>query len=124
MKYLEEIESEKYIAVETYKKNGNIVRTPVWFTIKDNQIFVVTRDQTGKVKRLKNNTQVKIATCTIKGDIKGKWVSGIAEILDEGKTKDAVKRRDKKYGFFSKMARFLTKNKGELLAFSIKIRGL
>ena len=122
MKYLEEIESEKYISVETYRKNGDPVRTPVWFTIKDNQIFVVTRDQTGKVKRLKNNTQVKIAICTIKGEIKGKWVSGVAEILDDEKTKDAVKRRDKKYGFFSKMARFLTKSKGELLAFSIKIK--
>ena len=122
MKYLEEIESEKYISVETYRKNGDSVKTPVWFTIKDNQIFVVTRDQTGKVKRLKNNTQVKIATCTIKGVIKGKWISGTAEILDMEKTKEAVKRRDKKYGFFSKMARFLTKNKGELLAFSIKIK--
>lgn len=122
MKHLEEIEPEKYISVETYRKNGVPVRTPVWFTIKNNQIFVVTRDQTGKVKRLKNNTQVKIATCTIKGKIKGKWVSGDVEILDEEKTKDAVKRRDKKYGFFSKMARFLTKNKGELLAFSIKIK--
>ena len=122
MKILDEIESEKYISVETYRKNGDSVKTPVWFTIKDNQIFVVTRDQTGKVKRLKNNSQVKIATCTIKGDIKGKWISGTAEILDEEKTKDAVKRRDKKYGFFSKMARFLTKNKGELLAFSIKIK--
>ncbi len=122
MKYLEEIESEKYISVETYRKNGDSVKTPVWFTIKDNQIFVVTRDQTGKVKRLKNDTQVKIATCTIKGVIKGKWISGTAEILDMEKTKEAVKRRDKKYGFFSKMARFLTKNKGELLAFSIKIK--
>ncbi|AFS81184.1 pyridoxamine 5'-phosphate oxidase family protein [Candidatus Nitrosopumilus koreensis AR1] len=122
MKYLEEIESEKYISVETYKKNGTPVRTPVWFTIKDNQIFVVTRVQTGKVKRLKNNTQVKIATYTIKGDIKGKWFSGTVEILDAEKTKDAIKRRDKKYGFFSKMAKFLTKSKGELLAFSIKIK--
>ena len=122
MKILDEIQSEKYISVETYRKNGEAVKTPVWFTIKNNQIFVVTRDQTGKVKRLKNNTQVKIATCTIKGEIKGKWVSGIAEILDDEKTKEAVKRRDKKYGFFSKMARFLTKNKGELLAFSIKIK--
>ncbi len=122
MKFLEEIESEKYISVETYRKNGDPVKTPVWFTIKNNQIFVVTRDQTGKVKRLKNNTQVKIATCSIKGEIKGKWVSGVAEILDDEKTKDAIKRRDKKYGFFSKMARFLTKSKGELLAFTIKIK--
>ncbi|MBC8515920.1 MAG: PPOX class F420-dependent oxidoreductase [Nitrosopumilus sp.] len=121
MKNLDEIKSEKYISVETYKKDGTSVKTPVWFTIKDNLVYVVTRDQTGKVKRLKNNLNVKIATCNIKGKIKGKWDSGTVEILDEQETKEAVKRRDKKYGFFSKMARFLTKNKGELFAFSIKI---
>ncbi len=121
MKNLDDIKSEKYISVETFRKDGTSVKTPVWFTIKDNLIYVVTRDQTGKVKRLKNNNKVKIATCNIKGKISGKWFSGTVEILEEQETKDAVKRRDKKYGFFSKMARFLTKNKGELLAFSIKI---
>ena len=39
MKYLEEIESEKYISVETYRKNGEAIKTPVWFTIKNNQIL-------------------------------------------------------------------------------------
>jgi len=121
MKNLDDIKSEKYISVETFRKDGTSVKTPVWFTIKDNLIYVVTRDQTGKVKRLKNNNKVKIATCNIKGKISGKWASGTVEILGEQGTKDAVKRRDKKYGFFSKMARFLTKNKGELLAFSIKM---
>ncbi|MDH5431149.1 MAG: pyridoxamine 5'-phosphate oxidase family protein [Nitrosopumilus sp.] len=121
MKNLDDIKSEKYISVETYKKDGTAVKTPVWFTIKDNLVYVVTRDQTGKIKRLKNNHNVKIATCNIKGKISGKWVSGTVEIVGEYETKEAVKRRDKKYGFFSKVARFLTKNKGELVAFSIKI---
>jgi len=121
MKNLDEIKSEKYISVETFKKDGTSVKTPVWFTIKDNLVYVVTRDQTGKVKRLKNNLNVKIATCNIKGKIKGRWNSGTVEILNKQETEEAVKRRDKKYGFFSKMARFLTKNKGELFAFSIKI---
>lgn len=124
MKNLDDIKSEKYISVETYKKDGTSVKTPVWFTIKDNLVYVVTRDQTGKIKRLKNNHNVKIATCNIKGKISGKLISGTAEILGEHETKEAVKRRDKKYGFFSKVARFLTKNKGELLAFSIKINRL
>ena len=121
MKNLDEIKLEKYISVETFKKDGTSVKTPVWFTIKDNLVYVVTRDQTGKVKRLKNNLNVKIATCNIKGKIKGRWNSGTVEILNKQETEEAVKRRDKKYGFFSKMARVLTKNKGGLFAFSIKI---
>jgi len=117
---LEEIESEKYISLETYRKNSQPVKTPVWFVIKNDLVYVVTRDQTGKVKRLRNNLQVKFALCTIKGKVTGEWVSGTAKILTEDETKDAVKWRDKKYGFMAKIAKFLSKGKGELLAFSIK----
>ena len=121
MSVLDQLESEKYISVETYKKNNDAVRTPVWFVIKDKLVYVVTRDQTGKVKRLRNNQKVKIAPCKIKGEITGKWVKGTAKILDASETAEIVKLRDKKYGFFSRVARFLTKGKGELLAFSIKL---
>jgi hypothetical protein len=73
------------------------------------------------VKRLRNNQQVKIATCNFKGKIKGQWISGTAKILTEDETKEVVMWRDKKYGFMAKIAKFLSKTKGELLAFSIKV---
>jgi len=117
---LEEIESKKCISLETYRKNNQPVRTPVWFVIKNELIYVVTRDQTGKAKRLRNNQQVKIATCNFKGKVTGEWVSGTAKILTEDETTDVVKWRDEKYGFMAKIAKFLSKGKGELLAFSIK----
>ncbi len=117
---LEELESEKCISLETYRKNNESVKTPVWFVTKDDLIYVVTRDQTGKAKRLRNNQQVKIASCNLKGKVSGEWVSGTSKILAEEETKDAVKWRDKKYGFMAKIAKFLSKSKGELLAFSIK----
>jgi len=121
MSDLNEIESEKYISLETYRKNDQPVRTPVWFVIKNDLIYVVTRDQTGKVKRLRNNLQVKIATCTIRGKVTGKWISGTAKILTDEETQDVVKWRDKKYGFMARIAKFLSKSKGEFFAFSIKI---
>ena len=121
MSLLEQLESEKYISVETFRKSGDGVKTPVWFVISDETIFVVTRDQTGKFKRLKNNTKVNLAICSMKGDIKGEWFTGTATILPDGKAAEAVKWRDKKYGFMSKIAKFLSKSKGELCAFSIKL---
>ena len=48
-------------------------------------------------------------------------IPGTAQILTEEETVKAVQLRDKKYGFFSKVAKFLTKNKGNLVAISIKI---
>lgn len=121
MANLDDIKSQKYISLETYRKNNQSVKTPVWFVIKEDLVYVVTRSQTGKVKRLKNNLQVKFALCTIKGKITGEWISGTAKILDENQTKEAIKMRDKKYGFMAKIAKFLSKSKGEFFAFTIKI---
>ena len=121
MKSLEEIRNQKYISLESYRKNSQPVQTPVWFVVKDNLVFVVTRSQTGKVKRLKNNLQVKFALCTIKGKVTGDWISGTAKILTEDETREAVKMRDKKYGFMAKIAKFLSKSKGDFFAFSIKV---
>ena len=114
------LESEKYISLETYRKNEQFVRTPVWFIIKEDLVFVVTRDQTGKIKRLRHNQKVRFASCTIKGKITGEWMNGTATILNQDETKQAVKWRDKKYGFMAKIAKFLSKSKGELIALSIK----
>ncbi|MCV0401628.1 MAG: PPOX class F420-dependent oxidoreductase [Nitrosopumilus sp.] len=118
---LDEIKSNKYISLETYRKNGQPVQTPVWFVIKENLIYVVTRNKTGKVKRLKNNPQVKFALCTMRGNITGEWISGTVKILDQTQTNEAVKMRDKKYGFIAKIAKFLSKSKGEFFAFTIMI---
>ena len=118
---LEMYSKEKYLSLETYRKNNQPVKTPVWFVIKNDLIYVVTRDQTGKVKRLRNNQQIKIATCTIRGKVTGELVSGTAKILTDKEIQDAVKWRDEKYGFMAKIAKFLSKSKGELLAFSIKV---
>ena len=118
---LNEIESEKYISLETYKKNNQAVRTPVWFVVKNNRIYVVTRDQTSKIKRLRNNQKIKIATCNIKGKISSQFTEGIAEILSDTESRQVVDWRDEKYGIFSKIAKFLSKNKGQLVAISIKI---
>lgn len=115
------LSSEKYISLETYRKNEKSVRTPVWFVINEGLVFVVTRDQTGKIKRLRHTKKVRIAPCTIKGKITGGWVNGTATILDEEKTEQAVKWRDKKYGFIAKIAKFLSKSKGQLIAFSVKV---
>lgn len=116
---LKDIKSEKYISLETYRKNNQPVKTPVWFVIKDDLVYVVTREQTGKVKRLRGNSQVKFALCTMTGKVTGEWISGTVKILSEEETMEAVKIRDKKYGFMAKIAKFASKSKGEFFAFTI-----
>lgn len=121
MSTLNEIKSQKYISLESYRKNNQPVRTPVWFVIENDSIIIVTREQTGKVKRIRNNQQVKIATCSMKGKIIGEWIPGVVSILTDEQTTEAVKLRDKKYGLAAKIAKFVTRNKGDFVAFLIKV---
>ena len=52
--------NEKYLNLETYRKNGQAVRTPVWFVIDDEVIYVTTPSNTGKVKRLTHSKNIRI----------------------------------------------------------------
>jgi PPOX class probable F420-dependent enzyme len=93
----------KYINLETYKKSGVGIQTPVWFVIDGGQIFVTTRPDTGKVKRIKNNQSVKIMPCGMRGEPKGEWIAGTARFANESESEAAVKLRHKKYGIRAKL---------------------
>jgi len=116
-----QLRSKRYISVETYRRDGRAVQTPVWFYVDEGAIYVVTRSKTGKAKRLKNNPKVRIAECTMGGKVTGPWISGTATILDRERTAVAVKMRDKKYGMRARLAKFLTGGKGEFFALAITL---
>lgn len=116
-----QLQSKRYISVETYRRDGRAVQTPVWFYVDEGAIYVVTRSKTGKAKRLRNNPKVRIAECTMGGKVTGPWISGTATILDRERTAVAVKMRDKKYGMRARLAKFLTGGKGEFFALVITL---
>lgn len=113
------LSGHKYINLETYRKSGRGVRTPVWFVISDGQIFVLTSQETGKVKRIKNNQTIKIMPCGIRGEPKGQWIDGTARIVTESEMQEIVKLRYKKYGFRAKIIGFFKRD--NLAGISIKI---
>jgi PPOX class probable F420-dependent enzyme len=104
---------EKYINLETYRKNGQGVRTPVWFIEDDDGgiLYVRTSDDSGKYKRIRNNPSVQLAPCNIRGSIKGDWVKGEARITGEEEKLKALKMLEKKYGMMYKMTRIFTSSK-------------
>ncbi|MGH9989052.1 MAG: PPOX class F420-dependent oxidoreductase [Nitrososphaera sp.] len=106
---------EKYINLETYRKDGRGVRTPVWFVESSSGdgsiLYVRTSDDTGKYKRIRNNPSVQIAPCNMRGSVKGKWVKGEARIASEEEKLKAFKMLEKKYGIIYKMTRIFMSGK-------------
>ena len=111
---------QKYINLETYKKDGTPIRTPVWFVIHNDLIYVITRDSTGKVKRLKNNQDVRIVLCSFKGEPKSEWIKGKAHNITGDEADKAIKLRKKKYGMSARLIGLFTSQKGNLIVYSIK----
>ena len=120
---LEQFHDQKYINLETYKKDGTPVRTPVWFVIDKDLIYVITRDSTGKLKRLKNNQDVRIVSCSFKGEPKNEWVKGKTEMITGEEADKAIKLRKKKYGMSDRLIGLFTSQKGNLVVYSIKMIG-
>jgi PPOX class probable F420-dependent enzyme len=76
-----QIRGQKYIALITFRRNGEPVSTPVWFGEKDDRLYVMTRSDSGKYKRIRNNPRVRSAPCTMRGKITGPEFPATAGIL-------------------------------------------
>ena len=114
---------QKYLSLETYKRDNTPIQTPVWFVTENDQIYITTKETTGKVKRLRNNQNARIAVCSMKGDIKSDWVDvGLEKIPEESDVEKIVKLRKKKYGFSARLISMFTSQKGKTVAYSIVAR--
>ena len=114
-------EDQKYICLETFKKNGQGVKTPVWFVIRDGIIYITTMDYTWKVKRLKNTKSVRITPSSFKGKPKREWVNGQAFFGNDSELKLTMSLRNKKYGMLARMIGLFASKKGKVAVIGIKI---
>ena len=100
-----EFAGKKYLNLESYRKNGTAVRTPVWFAADpstnldspDSKLYIYTTGDSGKVKRIRNNGRVKIAPCNARGGLLGEWVEAQAEIVTDNEAAHGMSLLNKKY---------------------------
>lgn len=91
-----EIRSQKYASLTTFRKSGVAVPTPVWFGEADGKLYVMTRPDSGKLKRIRNNPQVRISPCTIRGKVTGPEFAAVARVLpmeDSPRARQTINRK-------------------------------
>ena len=79
---LAELATASYVSIESYRRNGDAVRTPVWIVQEAGLLYCWTMLSSGKVKRIRRNSKVKLAACDARGKIRGDWVEASARVLD------------------------------------------
>lgn len=90
------IQNQKYISLTTFRKNGAAIATPVWFGEENGKLYVMTISTMGKTKRVRNNPQVKVAPCTIRGKVTGPEFPATARILppeDHTRARQTINRK-------------------------------
>lgn len=113
MKHIEQFKNKQYINLETYRKNGEGVKTPVWFAQDGDTLRVWTSIGSGKVKRIRRDGSVRIAPSTATGEPTGEWTSANVVILESDEDlKHTNELFYKKYGWLFNMFAALGKIRG------------
>ncbi len=105
------LDDEPYISLETFRKDGSGVKTPVWAAPLDGRLVVMTDGTSFKVKRLRANPAVRVAACDVRGAVRGPFHHGRCAILEDPARIAAAERALRaKYGlqwralgFFSRL---------------------
>jgi uncharacterized protein len=102
METLDQFQKRKYLNLETYRKSGEGVRTPVWFVEHENSLFVITMADSWKVKRIRKENSVRVAACRMNGQVTGHWQPARAQEVHDPVLEETVNRLyRKKYGLMN-----------------------
>lgn len=98
------LDGESFINVESFKRDGGGVKTPVWAAALDGKLVFFTLVESFKVKRLARNPKVRVAACDVRGNVRGDWYDGEAVLVtDTAQEARAYAALRAKYGWQMKI---------------------
>jgi uncharacterized protein len=78
---LEALFPGRYLSVTSFKRDGTGVATPVWFVSEGGRLFALTDLHSPKVKRMRRNPRVLVASCRADGKLRRTPVPARVEVL-------------------------------------------
>ena len=77
-----QFDRQSFLNLETFKRSGQGVKTPVWFVQDGPTLYVRTGAESGKVKRVRNNGRARVVPSDAQGNPLGEWVDASARLVD------------------------------------------
>lgn len=123
MPSLQAFEKQQYLNIETFRKNGQGVKTPVWFVQEGEALHIWTEMTSGKAKRIRHNPQVNVVPCKSAGEPLGEWMPATAQVDGSpAALKHLVRLMRKKYGLLFLALRALNQMRGgKYTALSVRL---
>ena len=82
----------RYLSVTSFKRDGTGIATPLWFVSDGSRLFALTDLHSPKVRRIRRNPRVLVASCRPDGKLRRELVEARAEVLTAGADLDRVQR--------------------------------
>src|SRR5918995_1113808 len=78
---LEALFPGRYLSVTSFKRDGTGVATPLWFVSDGKRLFALTDLHSPKVRRMRRNPRVLVASCRAGGKLRREPVPARVEVL-------------------------------------------
>ena len=102
---LDRFADARYLNLETYRKTGAAIATPVWFAQDGARLYAYSLADAGKVKRIRNSATARIAPCDVLGKLRGDWMAARAVIVTGEEAALGMRMLDDKYGWQKKIGK-------------------
>jgi uncharacterized protein len=93
-----EIPPSKRSLLVTYRRDGTPVPTPVWAAEADGLLYVRSERAAGKVKRLRRDSRMLVAPCTVRGRPLGAPFEATARVLEAHEEPRGERALARRYG--------------------------
>jgi PPOX class probable F420-dependent enzyme len=103
MAAVQQLGSEKYVLLTTFRKDGRAVSTPLWVIPDGDGLGFWTVAGSGKLKRIRNSGRVTVAACDVRGKPTGEAVEATARIGDHADRLRVGEGIKKKYGLIGRL---------------------
>jgi PPOX class probable F420-dependent enzyme len=117
---LEEVEQRalltaRYISLETFRRDGRGVATPVWCAEEDGELYLFSAADAGKVKRIRGRERSTIARCDVRGRVLGPRIETRARIvIDPDEQAKAHRTLLRRYGWQMRLTDLLSRLAGRI----------
>ena len=96
---IESLDEERFVSVRTARRSGETVSTPVWFAALDGGFVFGTHQDSGKIRRIRDNGSVHFAAANYRGLERSEYAPGTAKVLEGEEAEAAEAALAAKYGW-------------------------
>jgi uncharacterized protein len=93
-----ELCAHKRTLLATFRRSGVAVATPVWAAESDGRFYVRSERTAGKIKRLRKDSRVLVAPCTVRGKPLGAPLEATATVVEPEREQIAEQALVRRYG--------------------------